>query len=270
MKLKDIYKVEKEFHDNWAKSLSLDEINFKQAFETITATENRFALSQMLPIKGKHILDIGCGMGDTSIYFGLKGAKVDAVDISPGMISVVKKLASKYKLSRTVKAEVMVAEKLEFPDSTFDFVFGNGLLHHTNHKLTLKEVYRVLKPGGKAFFIEPLAHNFLINVYRKKASDVRTSTEKPLIYKELSNMTTEKFNNRYHKEFHFFTLLIFIWFYIVQKSDPNKERYWKKIIDDSKKIEKGFKILYSLDKVFLKGIPFLRKYCWNTVLVFEK
>lgn len=270
MKLDEKHRIEKDFHDNWAKTIVLEKVNYLQAFEAVTALENRFALSLMKPLAGKRILDVGCGMGDATVYFGLKNAFVEAIDISPGMIRVVKKLIKKYKLSRYIQAKVMVAERLEYPKESFDFVFGNGLLHHVEPKMALKEVYRVLKPGGKALFVEPLAHNFFINIYRKIASDVRTPTERPFCYEELNHLIKVRFKKIYHKEFHLFTLLIFIWFYLIERVNPNKERYWKKIIDDGERIRWGFNILNFLDKMLLASAPFLRKYCWNTVLVLEK
>lgn len=270
MDLSKKYKIEREFHDNWAKSIVPEKVNYIQAFEAYTALENRFALKNLKPIKDKKILDIGCGMGDAAIYFGIKGARVEAVDISPGMIKVVKQLIKNKKLTGKVKAKVMVAEKLDYPSGYFDCVFGNGLLHHTAYDQTLKEVWRVLKPGGKAVFVEPLSHNPIINIYRKMAKEVRTPTEVPLNYLQLNKLSKANFKKTFHKEFHLFTLLTFVYFFVFEGSNPNKERYWKKIIDESKRIEWLFSKLYFLDRLFLTVFPFLRRYCWNTVLVFEK
>ena len=264
------FKIEREFHDKWAKSINPAKVNYMGAFEAPTAVENKFALSQFGDIKGKKILDLGCGIGDATLYFASKGAKVYAVDISPGMISLVKKLARKNGFANKINAHVMVAEDLKFRKNLFDFVFGNGVLHHVDANLALQEVYRILKPGGVAAFVDPMGQNPLINIYRRKADKVRTITEKPLNFSELENITIAEFKKRLHREFHLFTLLIFVWFYLFEGVGPNKERYWKKIIDDAGRIEKYFKFLFSLDKLLLEKLPFLRRYCWNTVLVFVK
>lgn len=264
------YIIERNFHDNWAKSIKYEEVNFKAAFEAITALENKFALSLIDNLKKKTVLDLGCGMGDASLYFAYQGARVNAIDISPEMIKLVNKLAKKNKLSNTIYAEVMVAEKLNFKNNFFDFIFGNGILHHAEPELTLKEVFRVLKPNGIAAFIEPLDHNPLISIYRKLASKVRTPTERPLKYNQLDYLTTAKFRSRFHKEFHLITLLIFVWYFLVSRVSPNNERYWKKIINEADQIASYFKVLNIIDRAILTMLPFMRRYCWNTVLVYKK
>jgi len=264
------YAIERTFHDEWAKSIKSKDINFRMAFKAETAIENRFALSQMPELKGKRILDLGCGMGDASLFFASQGARVCSIDISPGMISLVKKMSTKFQFGKNIDARVMVAEKLEFPNEHFDIVFGNGVLHHVIPSLALKEVYRVLKPGGVATFIEPLRHNPIINIYRKIADKVRTPTEKPLDYYSLTKLTKEKFRINFHEEFHLFTLLIFIKFLLIDGVNPNKERYWKKIIDDEKKIKREFHFLYNIDNFIFRWFKSVRKYAWNTVIVYIK
>lgn len=269
-KLLEKYKIERDFHDQWAAQVIPEQVAFKKTFDSTTALENQFALNKMLPIQNKVILDLGCGIGDASLYLASKGAKVEAVDISPGMVELTRNLAKHHHLSSLIKTQVMTAEKLAFPDNYFDYVFGNGILHHAEPSLSLEEAYRVLKPGGKAIFIEPLAHNPAINLYRKLAKDVRTPTENPLKYNQLDNLTKAKFKASYHQEFHFFTLFIFVWFFLIEGTSPNAERYWKKIINEAERVGKGFLVLNFLDKIFLGLLPVLKKYCWNTVLVFEK
>jgi len=269
-KFDKIHRIEKEFHDKWAETIKDSDVNYIKAFEAQTAVENHFALSQFGNISGKRILDLGCGMGDATIYFALKGANVNAVDISPGMIKVVKRIIKKKRLTKLVVAEVMLAENLKFKANYFDFVFGNGVLHHVDQNAALKEVYRVLKPKGIATFIEPLKHNPLVNIYRFIAKDVRTVTEHPLDYKKLGKFAGAKFTKITHHEFHLMTLLIFVWFFLVERISPNSERYWKKIIDDEKKVGKAFRVLNKVDQIVFKLIPFIKKFSWNTVLIYSK
>ncbi len=264
------YKTERVFYDNWASNIKFKDINYLGAFEANTAIENRFALLQFGDLRNKRILDLGSGMGDASIYFALKGAKVNSIDISSKMVNIVNRMAKKNGVKSNIKADVMVAEDLKFKSNTFDFVFGNGVLHHVIPRLALHEVHRVLKKGGTATFIEPLGHNPVINIYRSVADKVRTPTEVPLKYNTLDSLTDAKFITRQHQEFHFTTLLIFLWFYFIEGINPNRERYWKKIINDSEKIKIPFTVLSSIDKFLLKVFPFLRKFCWNTVLVYKK
>lgn len=258
---------EEAFHDEWAKSMDLDEILVKESFEAATALENRYVIEQMGELKEKKVLELGCGAGEGGVYFALQGAEVVATDISGGMIAVAERLAAKHGVS--IVAQKMTAEKIDFPDASFDFVYGNGVLHHVDFEKAVNEAARVLKPGGKAVFIEPLSYNPVINVYRRIAQTVRTPDERPFRFPDLKRMMP-KFSEGHHKEFWFFTQLIFIYFYIFERSDPSKERYWKKVIKDADRFRRSFAFLNALDRFFLKVLPPLRYFCWNSVIVLTK
>lgn len=268
--LNERHAIEKKFHDKWAKGIKDKDVNYTEAFTAETALENRYSLEFFGKIGGKKLLDLGCGMGDASLYFASKRAMVNSVDISSGMIKVVRRLSKKHNLSRNLKAQIMQAEKLFFPDNYFDFVFGNGVLHHIDIPSGLSEVSRVLKKGGKAVFVEPLAHNPVINLYRIIAKDVRTPTEKPLKFSSIKYLKKYGFTSVRHHEFHFLTLLIFVWFFLVKRINPNKRRYWKMIIDESKTIAKPFSVLHNIDNYLIKKTPFFARYYWNTVIILRK
>ena len=261
--------IEEAFHDTWARTLDVEDVPLRESFEAVTAIENSHVLKRMGDIVGKRILDLGCGMGDAAVYLALQGAGVDAVDISSEMVDLVRRLAQRFGLDGRVRAGCMAAERLEFPDETFDFVYGNGTLHHIDIDVAVGEVLRVLKPGGMAFFIEPLAYNPVINVYRRLAAKVRTETEKPLTYRDIRRIRS-LVPHLEHSEFHLCTLLVFLWFYLVEQADPSEVRYWKKILVDADKYRRMFKLLYACDRVLLKVLPPLRPLCWNTVLVIQK
>jgi hypothetical protein len=76
-----LHRSEAEFHDEWALGTPLDQILVRECCEAPAALENRFILGQMGPLRGKKILDIGSGLGESSVYFALQGALVTAVDI---------------------------------------------------------------------------------------------------------------------------------------------------------------------------------------------
>lgn len=259
--------TEEAFHDEWAQSMDLDEILVRESFEAPTALENQYVLEQLGDLKGRRVLELGCGAGEGSVYFAIQGAQAIATDISSGMVAVVDRVAEKYGVR--VQAHRMTAETIEYPDQSFDVVYGNGVLHHVDFQKAVQEAARVLKPGGRAIFIEPLSYNPVINVYRHIAKTVRTPDERPFKFGDLKKMTPY-FESGHHQEFWFFTLFIFIYFYLIERSDPTKERYWKKVIKDAPRFARMFRFLNSLDKFFLKYLPFLRCFCWNTVIVLQK
>lgn len=80
---------------------------------------------------------------------------------------------------------VMDAEALEFDDSTFDLVCGLGILHHLDLRRAYAELARTLKPDGSGIFVECLAHNPPINLYRRATPQIRTEDEHPLLMGDL-------------------------------------------------------------------------------------
>lgn len=258
---------ERQFHDAWASTIDVDGIRVKDYFEACTAPENRFILRQLGDITGKKLLDLGCGAGENSVYFAKKGALCVATDYSPGMVEVALKLAE----TNGVKIEGCTANamELEFPDNTFDIVYASNLLHHLPEpKIAIREMHRVLKPGGKACFWEPLKHNPVINVYRRMATKVRTEDETPL------DINIVKFVNSLYSEvaydtFWLATLWIFLRFYLIERVHPNKERYWKKIIIEQARLEPEYRRLENLDNI-LKKLPGMKRFAWNLAVVARK
>lgn len=97
--------------------------------------------------KNKSILDAGCGNGRYSYALSSLGAKkVTAIDFGDMGRGIGKKVFKTKKLT-FMKANVL---NIPFKKNSFDFVFSNGVLHHTtNFKKGIKELVRVCKTGGK-------------------------------------------------------------------------------------------------------------------------
>jgi SAM-dependent methyltransferase len=260
---------EEFFHNRWAKTIDINDLTVYQAFEGPVSPEYRLAIELLGEINNKKILNPGCGAGEEAVYLAKKGANVWAVDISQGMLNVVEQLSKKFKVSGKVVIRKDNVEKLSFKNNTFDLILGNSILHHVSIDRSLPELYRVLKKQGKAVFVEPLGYNPIINYYRKLANLVRTPDEHPLLKNDIIKFKNY-FSTTNHYEFHFFTLLIFCFFFLIERVSPNKDRYWKKIIREGKKYEFVFKILYTLDRVILRIFPFLRWLCWVTIIEASK
>lgn len=109
---------------------------------------------QLLEMLGKEsgnkILEIGAGDGRDSIFFAKKGNEVTGIDIAPGAIEMAKKNAQSAGMLDKITFQVGDAERLQFGDSSFDGVFSISVLHATDLNLSLKEIARVLRHGGKA------------------------------------------------------------------------------------------------------------------------
>lgn len=265
--MSEILQKEEVFHDEWANSVNVDEVMVDEFFEACTSPENRFIMKSLGDVRGKKIIELGCGLGEAAVYFAKKGAEVVATDISSGMCELVKKVAQKHGV--TLSTAQAYADKMPFPDETFDIVYAANLLHHVDIEKAIIEAKRVLKPGGKFVSWDPLAHNPAINVYRRMAMGVRTEDEHPIKMSQLA-LFSKHFREVKFETFWFTTLFIFLKFYFIDRINPNKERYWKKILVDHKKLEKLYNRLEKIDKVILKTLPFLKRYCWNIVIVASK
>lgn len=101
-------------------------------------------------LRGKKVLDIAVGTGWSSEQFARAGAIVTAIDISPKAVELTKE---RFRLFNLPSAEIGVADaqNLPFGNDTFDFVLAWGcLMHMPDTEGAVKEIFRVLKPGGKA------------------------------------------------------------------------------------------------------------------------
>lgn len=258
---------ESAFHDRWAEDLDPTQTLVDETFTAITALENQYILSQFGDLRGKRVLDYGCGCAESGVYLAKLGARVVGVDVSAGMLRAAQALAAHHGVeieTRQVTGEAIPADSREF-----DLVYGNGVLHHVNLDLAIPELARVLRPEGKACFVEPLPYNPLINVYRRIAREVRTPDEKPLRLGDIDRFHGY-FHEVSHREFWLTTLSVFLKFFLVDRVSPNRERYWKKIYTDAPKVESFFGALRDLDDRLLSLAPPLGWMCWNTVITVAK
>jgi ubiquinone/menaquinone biosynthesis C-methylase UbiE len=103
------------------------------------------------------LLDLGCGAGHVSFHVAPLVKEVVAYDLSQQMLDVVAAAAVERGLDN-IRTLHGAAERLPFADGEFDFVFSRYSAHHwSDLGLALREVRRVLKPGGVAAFVDVLS-----------------------------------------------------------------------------------------------------------------
>jgi len=114
------------------------------------------AINFLRPLKPAQILDVATGTGDFALQaLALKPEKVIGVDISEGMLSVGRKKIANKHLEKLVELRNGDSENLPFEENRFDAVtVGFGVRNFENLNKGLREIFRVLKPGGMIVVLE--------------------------------------------------------------------------------------------------------------------
>jgi SAM-dependent methyltransferase len=124
---------------------------------------------------GMTILEIGCGTGYFTRELTRRGADIIAIDVSPELLEIAKAKSS----APNVRYEIQNASALTYSDATFDSVVGSSVLHHLEIEEALREIYRVLKPGGTIYFTEPNMLNPQIAIQKNVPSIKRRLGDSP-------------------------------------------------------------------------------------------
>lgn len=104
--------------------------------------------------KGLKVLDVGCGYGYSASRLALCGADVTAIDVSPKMCELTRKSAMLNGVDIDVRC--ISASDTGFEDNYFDLIVGQVSLHHLSLDSAGIELRRILKPCGRAIFLEPI------------------------------------------------------------------------------------------------------------------
>jgi len=126
-------------------SMGIDKGWRKKAIRTIAA------------INPKTILDVATGTGDLAIAASkaIPGAVITGVDISEGMLEVGRKKITAQQLNQIIELKTGDSEALPFGDATFDAVTcAYGVRNFENLEAGLKDMQRVMKPGGRIAILE--------------------------------------------------------------------------------------------------------------------
>ena len=135
-----------------------------------------YMISHMEPSPQKNVLEIGCGIGANSFMLATRtGMDVLGTDLCEPFIAEAR---AKYALPNLRFEILNFNEPNRFEGQLFDYIVGNGILHHLYFHLdeALCNMKKLLKPGGKIIFMEPNLYNpyiyfiFSYSLLRKAAS----------------------------------------------------------------------------------------------------
>ena len=212
-----------------------------------------YVLPKMGQLDGKKVLELGTGTGGTATLLARQGAAVVGIDLLPFRLTEAKARAVDHNVAESVNFALMDAMHLAFPDNTFDFIISKSVLVFTEHTQTAKECYRVLKPGGKAIFIENMRHHPAVWLYRK----MFLKYSGKLRYFSAQDIETvgAEFEKSEHSEFHLSAV---------------SALFWQKCVSIPLFYRWTFRILKAIDTSLLKYLPFLKQFCWVTAMICHK
>jgi ubiquinone/menaquinone biosynthesis C-methylase UbiE len=140
-------------------------------------------------VRGRRVIDFGCGSGANSVLLANRGAHVWGVDISEDLLRLAKRRMAATGRADGARFIAASAHQLPFPDDSIDVVFGIAILHHLDLTLVSNEIRRVLCPGGRAIFQEPTRNSAAVRFVRSlipyRKPDV-SPFERPLTDAELA------------------------------------------------------------------------------------
>ena len=120
------------------------------------------------------VLEVGCGLGTDGAQFAKAGARYTGVDLTDAAVELAKQRFELFDLPGTFR--VADAERLDFPANSFDLVYSHGVLHHTpDTAAAVREIHRVLRPGGKAVVMlyHRDSYNYRVNISMLRRTGVQ-------------------------------------------------------------------------------------------------
>jgi 2-polyprenyl-3-methyl-5-hydroxy-6-metoxy-1,4-benzoquinol methylase len=162
----ELHRREAAFFDDHARTSPVDislPIKRDTLFPYVSRAGSRAIETFLGDVSGKRVLDCGCGTGFATVLFARKGARVTAFDISSQYVELARRRIEHNAVQDQIDwLGTMGLETIEFPDESFDIVYGGHILHHTRLDRSVPQVARVLRDRGKGVFIETLATNRLL------------------------------------------------------------------------------------------------------------
>ncbi|MFC5864932.1 class I SAM-dependent methyltransferase [Acidicapsa dinghuensis] len=171
---------EKEAYDDGTvhKESAALQARFIHVFQCPNSTRGERFFSETVAeyARGKDILDYGCYDGwMVPRYHEMRPRSITGIDISETAIA-----AAEAQYGGIAEFHAGDAHAMPFRSESFDLVVGRGILHHLDFDVALREIHRVLRPGGGAVFVEPLGDNPGAKLIRAMTPKARTKDERAL------------------------------------------------------------------------------------------
>ena len=231
----------------------------------------QFYLQALGDLQGRRVLECGCGDGRLSVLLASAGAEIYAFDISPASVELCRRRAIAWGVADRLVTAVADLEDLPYPDMTFDVVCGVFVLHHVNVPLAGRNILRVMKPEGRAIFLENSAANPVLMFGRRRLVGdfniprIGSPDEYPITASDLRSLHLLFGRVRRHfPQMIFFRLAFF--------------RLVQAVLSEERFPRGPFRRLGNwlwnlgprLDDALYHLLPFFRKYSWWQVLILSE
>jgi SAM-dependent methyltransferase len=185
-------------------------------------------------------VDFGCGSGENTILLVHRQAQVIGIDISPDLIALAKRRLALNGLPNAAQFHVGSAYHLPVESNSVDVVFGIAILHHLDLEQAATEVHRVLKPGGRGIFQEPVRNSPVLRAIRGcipyKAPDV-SPFERPLRSAELASFASH-FSSSFERAFSLPFVNVVQVVPMLRRFVPSAYQYDKRVLGAVPKLER--------------------------------
>ena len=225
-------------------------------------------------LRGKKVLEVGCGPGGQIPLFAHAGARVWAFDLVPAVVEVARRACRVSGVEDRVELSVSSVEDISYADEMFDVVVGFGVLHHVSIPLASRQVYRVLKPGGVAVFSEPLGTNPILEWARKHVPYPRKEehgTDVPLTEEDVSTFAVP-FRSREVQPFYFLSMIeqVIGWKVPGERMRDNDTAFLRRHPAVARAYRRTMLSLHRTDAALLRAFPGLGRYYRLAVMTFTK
>lgn len=173
-----------------------------------THHNKEFRFHVMGDLRGRTILDIGCGDGGNAVLMATLGGRVTGIDVSPESVAVARERAEINGVSDRVSFVCAPLETADFGRPRFDIIWGDAILHHVIPQLAvvLERVLLAVRPLGQVIFAEPVNRAPWLRRLRGRVSAIPmhgTADERPLEEAELQ-LIRAHFPALHERYFHLF------------------------------------------------------------------
>lgn len=252
-RLSERVRLEQGIWDN-AAARAASGIRWGELSQALSAPALRYLYNFLMEtgLAGKLVLELG-GSGRRAVPFVLSGAeRAWALDVSMATLRLGMQGARQWDCAARVLFLQAAAERLPFADDSLDIIYGGAILHHLLLDQATEEIYRVLKPGGRAAFCEPLGQSAHLRFARDRLpyrGKLTHGTDRPLRYSDLERFIG-LFDWGEYREFELVEQL-------AKLLPVSLARAWRRATRP-------------LDRLMLRHLPFLGRFCRTVSLCVRK